>query len=188
MPSLSAAPAIAQKLRVIVLPDRRREPSMDWIISLNAEAPALPVNTFCRQVAADSSPTAVRSASVIATAEKETASSVDCVCQRSSVYAPFAVNGPAPRCATLNIELCSRFLPTLGGCAACTNAVVAIEVSASPAIGVGAVGLPVKTGEASGAPPAAVTSPEVSVTAPVRVFHEVTPVPLPVARTHLVPS
>jgi hypothetical protein len=39
-----------------------------------------------------------------------------------------------------------------------TNAVVAIEVSLSPAVGVGACGSPVKTGEANGAFNALVSS------------------------------
>src|SRR5215831_6472607 len=58
--------------------------------------------------------------------------------------------------------------------AAVTNAVVATEVSLSPGAGVGAVGLPVKAGLASSAPPAPVMSPEVSVIAPVRPLKLVT--------------
>jgi hypothetical protein len=40
--------------------------------------------------------------------------------------------------------------------APCTKAVVAIEVSLSPGLGVGAVGFPVKAGDANGALPASV--------------------------------
>src|SRR5262252_8418142 len=56
-----------------------------------------------------------------------------------------------------------------------TNAVVAILVLLSPAVGVGAVGVPVSAGEASGAPPAPVTSAAVSVTAPVLLLNDPTP-------------
>src|SRR5262245_19434882 len=56
-----------------------------------------------------------------------------------------------------------------------TKAVVAMVVSLSPGGGLGACGLPVNTGEASSAPPTAVTSAEVRATAPVLVLNEVTP-------------
>ena len=64
-----------------------------------------------------------------------------------------------------------------------TNAVDAAFVELSPAVGVGtvtvvaplAVTVPVNVGLAAGAPPTPVTSPRVSVTAPLLVFHDVTP-------------
>ena len=60
--------------------------------------------------------------------------------------------------------------------AAPTNAVVARRVELLPAVCVGAVGLPVKAGDAIGAPPALVTSASVKVTAPVLVLKLDTPV------------
>src|SRR4029078_944597 len=51
-----------------------------------------------------------------------------------------------------------------------TNAVVAMDVSLSPGDGVGALGLPVNVGEASGAPPTDVTSSRLNSTAPVRLL------------------
>ena len=56
-----------------------------------------------------------------------------------------------------------------------TNAVVAMDVSLSPGDGVGALGLPVNVGEASGAPPTDVTSSRLNSTAPVRVLKLITP-------------
>src|SRR5262245_27365859 len=66
--------------------------------------------------------------------------------------------------------------PPAAAIAALTNAVVASCVVEVPAVAVGAVGVPVSAGLASMAPPTADTSAEVSVTAPVRPFHDETPV------------
>src|SRR5215467_11125796 len=65
--------------------------------------------------------------------------------------------------------------------AACTNAVVANCVVLVPCVAVGADGTPVKVGPANKAPPTAVKSALVKVTAPVRVFHELTPDTTPVS-------
>jgi hypothetical protein len=62
-----------------------------------------------------------------------------------------------------------------GAIAAATKAVVAIRVVLSAAGGVVDKGEPVKVGEAIGAPPAAVTSFRISVTAPVRPLKVETP-------------
>src|SRR5215467_8757616 len=59
--------------------------------------------------------------------------------------------------------------------AAVTNAVVANCVVLVPGAAVGPPGVPVNVGEASGAPPAPVTSAVVNVTAPVRVLNDDTP-------------
>src|SRR5215472_14706021 len=56
-----------------------------------------------------------------------------------------------------------------------TKAVVAMLVELSPAVGVGAVGVPVNCGEAKSAPPTADTSLVCKVTAPVRELKLVTP-------------
>src|SRR6516162_2593739 len=56
-----------------------------------------------------------------------------------------------------------------------TNAVVATWVLLVPAVGVGAVTVPVKAGLATGAPPAPVTSAGCRVTAPVRPLKLATP-------------
>jgi hypothetical protein len=67
---------------------------------------------------------------------------------------------------------------TIGAKFAVTNAVLAIRFELSPAIGVGAVGVPVNPGDARGAPPAPVTSVNVIVTVPARPFQLVTPPPV----------
>lgn len=80
-----------------------------------------------------------------------------------------------------------------------TNAVVAIFVELSPAVGVGAAGVPVKVGDASGArpltvvafagvkPSAVVTSVLLSVIAPVRVLNDATAEACAGIRCHTVP-
>lgn len=58
-----------------------------------------------------------------------------------------------------------------------TNCVVATCVVFVPPVAVGAAGVPVKVGDAIGAPPTPVTSPIVKLTAPVRVLKDATPAP-----------
>src|SRR5262245_4389119 len=58
--------------------------------------------------------------------------------------------------------------------AAATNAVVASCAVAVPTVAVGAAGVPVNTGEATSAPPAADRSPLVRLTVPVRPLNDST--------------
>src|SRR5262245_24771483 len=67
------------------------------------------------------------------------------------------------------------FTPPDDAMAAATKPVVAMEASASPGLGVGAVGLPDNAGEASSAPPTALTSLARKVIAPVLPLKELTP-------------